>query len=60
LSTYIRALKCASLVPWLFIFAYSSTILTAPHSDKMTLRQIFFEYFGFSCQFLFPKPLHIH
>jgi hypothetical protein len=28
--------------------------------DKVALRQVFSEYFGFSCQFLFHRPLHTH
>jgi hypothetical protein len=28
--------------------------------DEVMLRQIFFEYFGFPCQFLLQKLLHNH
>jgi hypothetical protein len=29
-------------------------------ADKVALGQVFSEYFGFSCQFLFHRLLHIH
>jgi hypothetical protein len=28
--------------------------------DKVALGQVFSEYFGFPCQFSFPRLLHIH
>jgi hypothetical protein len=28
--------------------------------DKVALRQVFFEYFGFPCQFSFHRMLHTH